>query len=616
MSLVSRSSCSVDSIHAFISSHVEIEYYFSSIVWSLNIILFMVFLIELRLRRVKCLRKQTYLMVMLSMISSIISSTFFLLSQSHFFFDIRYLINQTCLFGPIIAISFRTIAKNFTWAFYIIRGQMVMESLDKHSTKIAKKAPYMLIAQCVIITTLIILFTKTQYIETTGHCTVSFPVWLLICSALFGELFYGLGFMYIFYKAMSVSMDHVYNSISRGHAASIKTQIRYHITIYSVQLISSLLFIGFVSSCVCFDTLVFFEAELFISNLCLMALFRNKKKVFKKLLCFSTTKNKSKNDLSPVRLNSAPPVNGTLQNPFQTVCSNSEIKRCESVPTTGNNSIKRFVHTAVDSENFLSDNWRGNATVHNVKAALKLAEAAPKLNNKALEMLGVTTTKNKVATAHHETQESPDSESILDAMARNAGMPLSKTEMKHMQSQSDPLSQVPVSEIIPNEASRVVLSLDISSEPPKDTKMVRPTFDSIGTKSEPVWTMNINTNTGKRRKEESPSVHLLDGQNDVDFVLESKDKASHLSSLSLTSSIVNRVKKGIMKRMSITMKKNNSDDKGENSDNDGTVYMESNKTYDMTTLDDNNHDTKSDHVSIQLDQIDEGFQPQRSSSKC
>ena len=171
---------------------------------------------------------------------------------------------------------------------------MVMESLDSMIlSKLAAKAPYILTLQCILITTLIVIFTETEFSDiglvldgtSTLECSVNYPLWLLMTSALIGELFYGLGFMYIFWRAMSQSMAHVYKSMRKSDAENTKRQMRHHIIIYSVQLITSLTFLTLVAICICFQTLVFFEAELFITNHCLMLLFRHKRELWKK--CFT-----------------------------------------------------------------------------------------------------------------------------------------------------------------------------------------------------------------------------------------------------------------------------------------------------------------------------------------
>ena len=143
-------------------------HYFTSLLWIFNILLLFIFLIELKLRNLLNYKlnklKHAHITVLLSMLTSIISSTSFLISQNMFLFDMisnKY-INTICLYGPIIAISFRTISKTFIWALYIVRGQMVIISLDnKFLIKIAFIAPYLLIIQCLLVTVLIITLTET-----------------------------------------------------------------------------------------------------------------------------------------------------------------------------------------------------------------------------------------------------------------------------------------------------------------------------------------------------------------------------------------------------------------------------------------------------------------------
>eukprot|EP01084_Bolivina_argentea_P162997 283605_1 len=271
----------------FVTKNKDSLHIYSTTIWTLNILLLIYTLLELGARRVKwCKMQHAHIIIILSMISSIISSSFFIMSDFHIFhYTFNYHFEQICAFAPIIAISFRIIAKHFTWGLYIVRGQMVMaSSTSKCTIEFSKKAHYILLTQCIIVTTTIAIICNAYYNKSTHSCQVTLPLWLLIGSALIGETCYGLGFMYIFYRAMTKSLNHVYKTLPKREVEEVKRQLRHHITIYFIQLTSSILFLAFVASCICLETLVFFEAELFFSNLCLLLLFRNKIAIFKKAI--------------------------------------------------------------------------------------------------------------------------------------------------------------------------------------------------------------------------------------------------------------------------------------------------------------------------------------------
>ena len=259
------------------NTHVEPwGFDFSITIIALNIILLIFFILELHFVRDVEWRNlpHSYLMVFLSMISALLSSTFFILSPHHWH----------CIYAPILAISFRVMSKTFNWALYIVRGQMVMESLDNIIiSRLAKYAPHILGIQCVIMNALTVIFTKSSF--DSNSCSITFPLWLLFLSAVFGEIFWGLGFLYIFAKAMSNTMSNVVRSMSAHIQEKTKNQIRHHIQIYFLQLISSIIFLSLVSLCICFETLILFEAELFFSNLFLFILFCRKVDMFKKACC-------------------------------------------------------------------------------------------------------------------------------------------------------------------------------------------------------------------------------------------------------------------------------------------------------------------------------------------
>eukprot|EP01084_Bolivina_argentea_P017418 32535_1 len=369
--------CLFTSIRDSFESHAETLQYFSYITFALNTTLLLIFIWELHfLRKVDWYHlPAAFLMVIFSMSSSIVSSSFFVLSNN---------VQSICSFGPIIAISFRTVSKTFTWALYIIRGQMVMESLDNiFLSKLAKSAPYILALQSIFIITLITIFTETHYIIEKNKCFIFYPLWLLICSALIGECIYGLGFLYIFYKAMSITMSNVFKSLSRKIAENTKKQIRHHIRVYIIQLISSLILLFFVSLCICFQTLIFFEFELFISNLCLLLLFRHKHKLCKKFLysskycyCFNepeTTPTARLRCKSDGFITSRPVFTKQISpSPYSPKL------------TSGNSNY------------FFSDKWRSSKEVINMKHALNVhtMPTCAKDNKKVLELMGVKTIEN------------------------------------------------------------------------------------------------------------------------------------------------------------------------------------------------------------------------------
>eukprot|EP01084_Bolivina_argentea_P000089 164_1 len=336
----------------FFAHHTDSLHIFSFIVWILNILSLLYFIIELFIRNVKWMKlSHAYLMVILSMISSIISSSFFLLSNQY---------QTICFYGPTIAISMRTMSKTFTWFLYIIRAQLVMESLDSiYLSKFAKKVPYILLMQCLLMISLITIFTQNDFINSS--CSVIYPLPLLICSALIGELFYGLGFMYIFYKAMTISMQNVYDSLRPSDAENTKKQIRHHIMVYMVQLISSILFLFFVSLCICFRTLRFFEAELFVTNICLLCLFRGKIRLFKRLLIKYGCANHSEMTLAALhnenKNKKKHPHYSQRQISFKNVHSN-------------NRSHKFIAQYSANSNYFLSNKCRSKTEVENIKQAI------------------------------------------------------------------------------------------------------------------------------------------------------------------------------------------------------------------------------------------------------
>eukprot|EP01084_Bolivina_argentea_P299984 517156_1 len=367
--------CLISAFAQHLQHHTEAEHMFGMVIWGLNISLLILFMIELQfLRNVNwCRLPHAYLVVILSMISSIISSTFFLISQYN------SNLSLICQFGPIIAISFRTMSKTFTWGLYIIRGQMVVEALHSFWIfKIATKAHYFLAIQCIIMNVFIIIFTESksnENINSLAHCIVSYPLWLLIGSMLFGELLYGFGFMYIFLKAMTTTMKHVFNSMRMTDVESTKQQIQHHIAIYMIQTFTSIIFLIIVSLCVCFQTLVFFEAELFISNLCLLMLFREKKQLIQKA-CNKCFYHNDEENLVRFGLNK---------------------KRANSL---------RNLKARVRSNFFLSDKWRSKKEVNHIKHEINSS-----INMANLPPLDLRTVKTKSDTVKTKSEfESHDIE--------------------------------------------------------------------------------------------------------------------------------------------------------------------------------------------------------------
>eukprot|EP01083_Nonionella_stella_P003866 11134_1 len=444
-------------------SHAESLHYVSAIVFILNVFALTYYCIELHVfRKLKCCHlSHAYLAVLLSMISATISSMFFTLASVNSPYSEMF-----CSIGPILALSFRTLSKSFTWALYIVRGQMVIESLDNPILSLLTQyAPYILGLQCILLTSLVAFFTQTGLDTNTNHnqyhCTASLPLWLLICSAMIGEVLYGLGFLYIFYLAMSTSLHKVYKAVTRQVADNTKKEIRHHIKVYMIQLISSMLFLLFVSSCICFQTLLFFDAELFVSNLCLLVLFRHKRELitntFKwpKYCCCSTALQSGDETLPPIMAN---------------MMTRARIYSERAV--TFNN--KNVTSVAPHTNYFFSNKWRTSREVINMKHALKAhtIPQAAKENEKVLEIMGVKAHINDTQSSDILTLETVRSlSSYTDRrhsdMVLSASSITSEGQMKHLKflSMSDAsipttLRSIPAEKVMSDEIPQTRTSMN------------------------------------------------------------------------------------------------------------------------------------------------------------
>eukprot|EP01083_Nonionella_stella_P085462 237013_1 len=351
----------VHSIFAdFFTQHEDSLHQFALVIWVFNISLFIFFITELHLRnRIGCRSiGHAYLMVLLSMTCAILSSTCFLFSNH----------NATiCSLAPYIAISLRIMSKTFTWGLYIVRGQLVMESLEnKILSTFAKKAPYILTAQGIVMIGLIIAFTKTSFVTNTKSCALFYPLPLLISSALIGEIFYGLGFMFIFHQAMTASMDHVYSALRQVDIDKTKSYLRHHIVIYLIQLVSSCLFLFSVSLCITFLTLHFFEAEMFVCNFCLLLLFRRKGEAFKRLCPCNC---RDQNGLAVPDTSS-----------FREKHPHYSQKQISFRNLNNTYNSKFIAQYSTNSNYFLSNKWRSDKEVNNIKKAIDIHRESVRFN--------------------------------------------------------------------------------------------------------------------------------------------------------------------------------------------------------------------------------------------
>eukprot|EP01084_Bolivina_argentea_P293989 505757_1 len=228
-----------------------------------------------------------FLMILLSTLTSLLSSTLFLYSSYN-------PSNMTCSYAPIIAILLRFISKHFIWGFNIVRGQMVIEMLEnKYLNIFVKNSPYILTIQMIIIFTMVLIFNSSFYNKQINECSTEIPFVLLILIAFIGEFIYGIGFVYIFIKSMTNSMKRVMISLRYKDRAKTKKQLIHHLTVYLIQFLLSWLYIISIGSCSnknTFTNFQIFAAELLISNVSVLTLFRGRIKRFKK--CFKKTKCK------------------------------------------------------------------------------------------------------------------------------------------------------------------------------------------------------------------------------------------------------------------------------------------------------------------------------------
>eukprot|EP00485_Elphidium_margaritaceum_P015622 CAMPEP_0202732070 /NCGR_PEP_ID=MMETSP1385-20130828/187468_1 /ASSEMBLY_ACC=CAM_ASM_000861 /TAXON_ID=933848 /ORGANISM="Elphidium margaritaceum" /LENGTH=428 /DNA_ID=CAMNT_0049398373 /DNA_START=584 /DNA_END=1870 /DNA_ORIENTATION=+ len=175
---------------------------------------------------------------------------------------------------------------------------------------------------------------------------------------------------------MTTSMEHVYRSLRRADVDATKQQIRHHLTVYFIQMLISLAFLVTVSLCICLPTLIFFEAELLLSNLCLVSLFRQKltlwKKVCVKCCAPSTPSEQAMARNLPGFGNNNHPHYSMRQISFR-------------------NLRQMFVaQPTLQSNYLLSNKWRTTKEVVNIKHAMHAA-AIPTEKVKARKLMGAST---------------------------------------------------------------------------------------------------------------------------------------------------------------------------------------------------------------------------------
>ena len=150
-----------------------------------------------------------FIMISLSLLSSFLSSTLFLYSTFKASSS-----SNTCYYAPIPAIILRFLSKHFIWSFNIVRGQMVIEMLEnQYLNKFVKYSKYILSTQMIVIILIILIFSKTNYDPTMQQCQTEIPLLLIISIIFIGESAYGMGFVYIFFKAMTTSMKRVIKAL-------------------------------------------------------------------------------------------------------------------------------------------------------------------------------------------------------------------------------------------------------------------------------------------------------------------------------------------------------------------------------------------------------------------
>lgn len=260
-------------------------------VWIIGLLVLIYFCFELvciqnifgicptKMRRKRCKLKfpAAFVMISLSLLSSFSSSTLFLYSTYN---------SSACLYAPIPAIILRFLSKHFIWAFNIVRGQMVIEMLEnKYLNKFVKYSQYILTIQMIVIMMIVLIFSKSKYNDIYNHCEIEMPLIIIISIIFVGEILYGIGFVYIFFKAMTTSMKRVMDALRYKERQKTKKQLFHHSIIYFIQFILSSFYMISIITCSnsnTFSSFDIFEIELLINNILIMTLLRGRTKWFKK----------------------------------------------------------------------------------------------------------------------------------------------------------------------------------------------------------------------------------------------------------------------------------------------------------------------------------------------
>ncbi|ETO02555.1 hypothetical protein RFI_34863 [Reticulomyxa filosa] len=109
-------------------------------------------------------------------------------------------------------------------------------------------------------------------------CWISIPYWLLICGVMLGDLIYGFGFFYVFWRGYKKSMHHVRKSITAVEVQKNQQHMRQHLIAYSVQAVTALLcYVVLLYMQLSFVSVLFWEMDLTISNVCVYTLFQRRK---------------------------------------------------------------------------------------------------------------------------------------------------------------------------------------------------------------------------------------------------------------------------------------------------------------------------------------------------
>ena len=242
-----------------------------------------------------------FVMVLLSILCTNLSSTLFVYVSS--FPSIH-----SCSFAPTAAILLRFLSKYFIWGFNIVRGmfvyiyalyvcvflfffmsclgQMVIEMLEnKYLNELVKHSLYILSSQMLLIFVVVLILSTPSYDVTHNECKIDMALPVIVSIIFIGEILYGIGFVYIFFKAMTTSMKRVINALRERERQKTRKQLIHHLTVYCIQFLLSSLYLLSIATCSHSNTFTLFEifeAELLISNICVLTLFRGRIKWVKK----------------------------------------------------------------------------------------------------------------------------------------------------------------------------------------------------------------------------------------------------------------------------------------------------------------------------------------------